>query len=276
MASVLSHKNVSFPLKNYSYLNRPVEPYLQAACFLSMIGSSIIILTYVCYVDTRKPSRRLLVFLSLMDFGTALANSVGMFLNFQTSSIGCQIQAAAAIFSSLSSYLWTAAIAVYIYLTIVKDKQSLAVKLINVFHVLAWGIPFVIVAVAFGLGILGYEDVTLIHYFHKKEIYFSTTAVTGGWCFLRGPYMSNNTTVEQFNRMLDVRNESPLWYNADWYDVWVMIAGGAWEIVVFFFCLIIYLLIRINLWQKVTFLYYPKLDVLPSKCLFVEDIVCYD
>ena len=235
--------NVTPAVLNCGYvnLNEELEPYFQVACFLSMVGSSLIILTYVLFADLRTMSRLLLVFLSFMDFGTALSNSIGIFLNFKTSTVGCQIQAAFAIFCSLSSYLWTAAIAVYIYITIVRGQQVLALKLVKIFHVLAWGIPLIIVAVAGGLDILGY-DIQEVHSDRKSLV---TATVTGGWCFIRGPYPDPNATTTE-------HDVPPKWFNNNWYKFWVMIAGEAWEIGTFLFCLFVYILIKVHMYREVS------------------------
>jgi G protein-coupled receptor 157 len=174
-----------------------------------------------------------------MDFGTALANSIGMFLDFDETTVGCQVQAAFAIFCSLSSYLWTAAIAVYIYITIVRGQHLLASRLVKIFHVLAWGIPAVIVSVAGGLDILGY-DTQIVHSENESLV---TATVTGGWCYIRGPYKTNTTSEHDHDLPLK-------WYNKTWYKFWVMVAGGAWEIGTFLFCLCVYVIIKIHMYRE--------------------------
>ncbi|XP_062505191.1 G-protein coupled receptor 157-like isoform X2 [Corticium candelabrum] len=192
--------------------------------------------------DLRTTSRLLLVFLSLMDFGTALSNSIGMVAGFKETTTGCQVQAAFAIFCSLSSYFWTAAIALYLYFTIVRDQQFVAKKLVKVFHVVAWGIPLIIVSVAGGLDVLGLDVTDPLE--HSKEM---TVSLTGGWCFIRSPA---NQSVFSSNGSLNFVSQSPEWFSDVWFDFWVMMASVAWQIATFFFCVIIYLLIKIHIYKE--------------------------
>lgn len=225
----------------YILENRSYQIYFQIACGLSMLGSLLIILTYILFSDLRTTSRLLLVFLSFMDLGTALANSIGMAMDYKHTSEGCKIQAAFAVFCSMSSYFWTAAIAFYLYLTIVREKQSLAKKLVKVFHIVAWGVPFIIVVLAGALNVLGYEDVNLSD---NK----SSSTVTGGWCFIRkspGPKSERNQS--HFTTRSD---KAPVWYDKQWFEFWVMIAGGAWQIAAFIFCVVIYILIKIHIYRE--------------------------
>lgn len=230
--------------------NEQYEGYFQAACALSMAGSLLIILAYILFADLRTTSRLLLVFLSLTDFGTALSNSIGMTRHYRTTTTGCEVQAAFAIFCSLSSYFWTAAIAVYLYLTIVREHQVLAKNLVKLFHIVAWGIPLGTVAVAGGLGVLGYDATT-----YKQERVTNSSvknkmsvAVTGGWCYIRNPSQS-----DQFESGLTSQDDRvPEWYNNTWYQFWVMMAGGAWEIAIFIFCVVIYVLIKMHLYREVS------------------------
>ena len=52
------------------------------ACVFSMIGSLLIILSYLLAKELRTQTRKILLHLSLMDFGTALANFVGVTIYF--------------------------------------------------------------------------------------------------------------------------------------------------------------------------------------------------
>jgi G protein-coupled receptor 157 len=195
-----------------------------------------------------------------MDLGTALANSIGMAMDYKHTSEGCKIQAAFAVFCSMSSYFWTAAIAFYLYLTIVREKQSLAKKLVKVFHIVAWGVPFIIVVLAGALNVLGYEDVNLSD---NK----SSSTVTGGWCFIRkspGPKSERNQS--HFTTRSD---KAPVWYDKQWFEFWVMIAGGAWQIAAFIFCVVIYILIKIHIYREVSFRVLVSCIVILTPYLFL-------
>ena len=112
-------------------------------CSLSIVGSLLIIITYICFKSLRTTTRLILVHLSIMDLGVATANLVGISVNFNkyyfksenatygshglpvlnhpgdTVDMACKIQAAFAVYFTAGSFLWTLSMAVYIYMRIV-------------------------------------------------------------------------------------------------------------------------------------------------------------
>jgi len=132
----------------------------------SVVGSFIIILSYVLWKDVRSPLRRLLVFLSFSDFLTAAGNLIGLAQD-KNNHITCTIQSFITTSSAIASFLWTMSIALYLYLVISK-RHTLALKLIPLFHMVSWGVPLVIVCFAMGFGALGRD-------------YYSGVV---GWCWI--------------------------------------------------------------------------------------------
>ena len=143
-----------------------------ATCILSILGAGLIILTYVAFRDLRTTARQLLVNLSIADLIVAVSHLAGILSNYDrfrkdpcntrvSSSSGdvwCSTQGGITMFSSLASFLWTLAVAVYLFAVIVVRKPNLAKKLVVVFYVLCWGIPAVLVVV-FGMeNYLGFEE----------------------------------------------------------------------------------------------------------------------
>lgn len=112
-----------------------------ATCFLSMIGSAMIIFTFIAFKHLRNHTRHILFHLSLMDFGVAAANFIGAIVYFDhyyyngynsltdtfdvsdTIRYSCQIQAAVAVTCNNSSILWTIAVAVYLHFRIVTHSN---------------------------------------------------------------------------------------------------------------------------------------------------------
>ena len=113
-------------------------------CSLSIVGSLVIIISYICFKSLRTTTRLILVHLSIMDLGVATANLVGISVNFNryyfnnsanatygshglpelnhpgdTVDMACKIQAAFAVYFTAGSFLWTLSMAVYIYMRIV-------------------------------------------------------------------------------------------------------------------------------------------------------------
>lgn len=115
---------------------------------LSIIGGSGIALIYVCFRELRTPSRKLLVYLSVMDALTAFGNILGVIwlLCSKNSVINhnlgyCKFQSALTIFSSISSFSWTVIIGVCLFYSIVKSQPAFIVTYMKLFHIISWGLP---------------------------------------------------------------------------------------------------------------------------------------
>ncbi len=126
-------------------------------CVLSILGASLIILTYVLYKDLRTTARQLLVNLSVADIIVAASNLAGLFIiqgfvdrdpsegtePLSHSNTHCKIQGMFSMFGFLSSFLWTVAIAVYMF-AITASRRALP-KALFVIYSICWGIPLAIV-----------------------------------------------------------------------------------------------------------------------------------
>ncbi|KAK2851291.1 hypothetical protein Q5P01_007567 [Channa striata] len=139
------------------------------SCALSFLGSSLIILTYIIWPDLRTTPRKLLVYLSVSDWLSAVSYAVGVWKVFHSDSVDCVVQGAISTFANTSSFFWTVAIAVYLYVLIVRTSQRLADRLVLVFHLVSWGIPLVITVTAVSLKKIGYD----------------ASEVSVGWCWVR-------------------------------------------------------------------------------------------
>lgn len=108
-------------------------------CFLSLLGSLLIILSYVLFKDLRTSARLILVHLSVADFGVAASNLFGEAYHFDRHFNGslnsltpvsldrlCKAQAFFAHFCTISSVLWTMALAAFMYVVVTKLKSSVA------------------------------------------------------------------------------------------------------------------------------------------------------
>ncbi|KAG7227103.1 hypothetical protein INR49_022450 [Caranx melampygus] len=139
------------------------------SCALSFVGSSLIILTYIAWSDLRTTPRRLLVYLSVSDWLSAVSYAYGVWRVFQTDSVDCIVQGAVSTFANTSSFFWTVAIAVYLYVFIVRSSQRVADSLELIFHLVSWGIPLIITVAAVSLSKIGYD----------------ASEVSVGWCWVR-------------------------------------------------------------------------------------------
>ncbi|XP_040907364.1 G-protein coupled receptor 157 [Toxotes jaculatrix] len=138
-------------------------------CALSFLGSSLIILTYIIWSDLRTTPRKLLVFLSVSDWLSAVSYAFGVWRVFRTDSLECVVQGAISTFANTSSFFWTVAIAIYLYFLIVRSSQRFADSLVLFFHLVSWGVPLIITVAAVCLHKIGYD----------------ASEVSVGWCWVR-------------------------------------------------------------------------------------------
>ncbi|KAG1961729.1 G-protein coupled receptor [Pimephales promelas] len=80
----------------------------------------------------------------------------------------CLRTGAISTFANTSSFFWTVAIAIYLYVFIVKSSQRQADNLVLYFHLISWGVPFAITVAALSLHKIGYD----------------ASEVSVGWCWV--------------------------------------------------------------------------------------------
>lgn len=136
---------------------------VEISCLLSIIGSSIIILSYLCYKEYRTRARYILVHLSITNIGQVVSNFVGVTANFDghfsknkfsynirswNRSIEedlCTAQAFVTVYFSLCGMLWTICLAVYLYLLILSMKQTYFTRyIVWMSYVLCYVLPILI------------------------------------------------------------------------------------------------------------------------------------
>ncbi|KAB0343028.1 hypothetical protein FD754_019954 [Muntiacus muntjak] len=109
------------------------------SCVLSAVGSGLLITTHALWPDLRSLARRLLLFLSLADLLSAASYFYGVLQDFEDSSWDCVLQGALSTFANTSSFFWTVAIALYLYLCIVRTACGPETgRLLWAFHVVRW------------------------------------------------------------------------------------------------------------------------------------------
>ncbi|XP_077410905.1 G-protein coupled receptor 157 [Vanacampus margaritifer] len=139
------------------------------SCAMSFVGSSLIIVTYISLADLRTTPRKLLLFLSVADWLSAVSYAFGVWRVFDSDSPDCVAQGAISTFANTSSFFWTVAIAVYLYVLIVQSSQRAADSLVLFFHLVSWGVPLAITVAAVCLNKIGY----------------TASEVSVGWCWVR-------------------------------------------------------------------------------------------
>ena len=127
---------------------------------LSIVGSLLIVLSYICFKDLRTKAREILMHISFMDMGVGLSNLVGIGVNFtqyyegtcdvtnhsqqnepfiyssankNVSSVSfiarlCTAQGSLAIFFTIGSILWTICLSMYLYI-LISQKSTREAKI---------------------------------------------------------------------------------------------------------------------------------------------------
>lgn len=181
------------------------------AASLSIVGTLVIIGTFLKWPDLRSNSRKIIVCISIGDLFVAISNVVGLYT--ETCALVCKIQATLNIAAILSSFFWTVYLSFYIYMTVCRKITPQSEKRIMLFFVLtAWGIPLIIAATAYGVGAVGNSD----------------NVVSSGWCWIK--YILNDETNWPWQKML----------------FWMCMAGKGWEILAYFAICVFYFLVK---WQ---------------------------
>ena len=204
------------------FAGSPLNKTLVAmSSLLSMFGSFIIIASFAAWKDIRTTSRKILLFLSVSDFLTAISNFIGtLLLSDRTNEKDpqnplCVAQSFVTNSVSISSFLWTQTLAVYLYLAILKNKQALGKKILPYVHVLNWTLGPVINGIALRQNMLGY----------------SAAELTGGWCWI---YQKPNAKPEQY--------------------LWLTLDAKAIEFLVYTSVLVIYIRIKMKIHAEVCLL----------------------
>ncbi|XP_001636737.2 G-protein coupled receptor 157 isoform X1 [Nematostella vectensis] len=196
---------------------------------LSIFGTLVIFLTFYIWKDLRTASRKILVYISIGDFLTALVNISGLWLsatlyNKVTDSKHdhgmyidlCTAEGFVNIAAIISSFFWTFYLSVYLYLAVCKGLESSTERIVlRVFHVTAWGIPLVIACLALALNNVG----PLVY----------PNKVSDGWCWVKTGSKNPNP------------NEI----------AWMFIAGKGWEILAYIGITAFYIRVKVHLRQQV-------------------------
>ena len=170
---------------------RILKNLVYVTCILSIIGSLLIISTYIFFRDLRTKVRLILLHLSIMDLGIGLANLIGTAVDFDnhyykhykngnsTFSITvfltpnatiralCKTQAFFAMYSTYGSVFWTNCLALYLYFAVVHHSAKISKMVFWFSCVFCYTMPLVLSLWLLLTGRLG-----------------PTLYGSGGWCSL--------------------------------------------------------------------------------------------
>lgn len=210
------------------------------ACCLSILGSSLIVLSYVLYKDVRKSTARAIVFcLAITDLLSATGYIIAPILfysrlstvsknvttNTSLENVACKVQSFWTTWLVLSSFFWTSYLALYFVLILVFKKSHWSRVMMAVFLLTAWTVPLLICTAAIATKWLGP----------------STYSTIGPWCWISTETLLNKTAA-QAERVTDI------------YFTMQAVAGKFWEILTFVIvlvCILIIVLCNRCKWQKV-------------------------
>lgn len=156
---------------------------------LSCMASVLIVYVYARWPSVRSGSRAIITYLAVADFVTGFGYVMGSSNYLRYKSYGnvtsmpastrvelcdglfttvCKIQSFLTTSSSMMSFFWTLILAIYLHITLVTKRVQLAQRLMPLYHVVAWGLPTVVVFVMLATDVLGYAPVA-----------------SANWCFVR-------------------------------------------------------------------------------------------
>lgn len=146
---------------------------------LSILGAIAIFSSFVKLPEIRNFTRRLLTYLTVADFLSAIGYLVGLaryaaLVQHANTPPGrdklCIAQSFSIIFSNLASYLWTIVIAYHIFISYMCETDATSKKIPHIFyHITCWGVPAIVAITAASCDVLGEDN--------------SITPTP--WCFLR-------------------------------------------------------------------------------------------
>lgn len=207
----------SFPMEKHIL----IRVVVMTVSFLTMVGSVIVVLSYVCVKSFRSEGRQIVLNLSLMDLGIGLANFTGAAINFDkyysprynsvsgTVDALCKAQAFVALLTTFSSVFWTMSLAIYMYILVFHNFQRSTIFYLPLCYFACYGLPLALTLWLFFTNRLGNAPYN-----------------SSGWCgvILIKP---DDNSIDVFAAVLG-------------YDLWIYLT--------FFLCATIYcaLFLRIN------------------------------
>lgn len=204
-ASDVLYKGESTPVSDttpavnpYSIYNRVIFTIVSS---LSAFGSVAIIVTYFLWRDLQTTTRRILVYISIGDFFAVYPALVIYWTKqFENDGFSCKLQSFVTSTAIMWSFFWTTALAIYLYIALVKKRHDISENFMFMFHLINWCLPTIL------LGAAAYEG----------KLGPTNSKSTAGWCWI---HIGGN-----HRRAV----------------VWMLICGKFWEILSYFINGILY------------------------------------
>lgn len=146
-------------------------------CILSILGASLIIFTYAAFKSLRTTARQLLASLSVADIIVALSHFLGLFINYKrfisldddgmitvsNSSFAddlCITQAAFSTYGTITSFLLSMLIALYLLVLTQSKSRKPASVLVPIIYIVSWGTPVLIITAVAVVHSFGFEPIS--------------------------------------------------------------------------------------------------------------------
>ena len=156
------------PNKTVSMLTlQLVASYITAASsLLSCMGALLIIVAYIAFKDIRKGAQTIITQIAVADFiysAMFLISALNYFAHYRETDRTecvvyeniCTLQAYFTVWSAWSVFIWNSVLAFYFCIYYIFNRKGLAVRLMPVYNVTAWGLPIAVVLPLLCLGKLG-------------------------------------------------------------------------------------------------------------------------
>ena len=145
----------------------PLRVTVLLTCALSIVGSALIVLSYVCFKNSRSKARQILVHLSVVNLGAGLSDFLGGVIYFQFNyeevglsdndgkAVVCKMLASVSLYCSLSSILWSATLAAHLYFVLTGYVD--VTRHLRLSYVFDYGLPVLFVVWFLSTHRLGYN-----------------------------------------------------------------------------------------------------------------------
>lgn len=195
--------------------------------FLSIVGTLFIFITFYLWKDIRSNSRKILMYISIADLLVVICHIAGVW--YIPDLNACIVQAFVNIFAMMSSTFWTAAMAIYLYVTACRRQFQLSLKMMAWFHIICWFVPLTMASFALTFGELGRSG-------------FLGAA---GWCWVQtyNPF-KNEEKNEDYRPFHTPSHEEQV--------LWMILTDYLWKVVAFCIIIILYTLLKFKLREAVS------------------------
>ena len=205
------------------------------SCCFSVLGAAAIILTYICWKESRSTSRTILLCLALSDLISALGYifGAGLFLETFHNAISvdaesaknmrpfwhmCELQSFVTTTAMMSSFWWTTILSLHLFLSVARMRLELSRRLFPLYLFLSIAVPLAITVPSASTGWLG----------------MGNGSASVSWCFI-------TLKVNATSRVYD-----PV------YDILEFVAGKMWELLAFVFIFSLYVALKCAMSKRVS------------------------